>query len=289
MQPDPEALAPAPPSEPRFWTRPDGGTLAWDEYGDPQGRPVFYFHGWPSSRLQGSLLHGPALRHGLRVICPDRPGVGALHHRPGAPSARLASLARCLRRASRSRTLRCGRGFGWRALRACHGGGAAPPREFGGRRLRGRAPGRVTRPPADRSGVPGAHALPEVPPVLLSPVFSFARWVSTFDPAKPPFSWFMKMVPPEDREAVLANPQAWPALLGSFREAFRQGAAGVMMDADLFPSLGPGLQQDRLSDLLLARGKGPQHPGLDGAMVVRAAARRPDRHRPRRGALFDRP
>ena len=37
-----------PPAGTRFWTRPDGGTLAWDEYGDRRGWPVFYFHGWPS-------------------------------------------------------------------------------------------------------------------------------------------------------------------------------------------------------------------------------------------------
>jgi pimeloyl-ACP methyl ester carboxylesterase len=30
---------------------PDGKRLCWAEYGDPDGRPVFLFHGNPGSRL----------------------------------------------------------------------------------------------------------------------------------------------------------------------------------------------------------------------------------------------
>ena len=29
----------------------DGRQLAFAEYGDPAGWPVFFFHGWPGSRL----------------------------------------------------------------------------------------------------------------------------------------------------------------------------------------------------------------------------------------------
>ncbi|MBE9534002.1 MAG: hypothetical protein IMF03_03310, partial [Proteobacteria bacterium] len=31
----------------------DGRTLAYSDSGDPEGRPVFYFHGGPGSRLDG--------------------------------------------------------------------------------------------------------------------------------------------------------------------------------------------------------------------------------------------
>lgn len=54
----------------------DGRTLAWIEIGDPDGRPVFVFHGTPGSRLEVRPLHAVALDSGLRVIAPDRPGMG---------------------------------------------------------------------------------------------------------------------------------------------------------------------------------------------------------------------
>jgi pimeloyl-ACP methyl ester carboxylesterase len=35
-----------------FLTLPDGRRLAYAEFGDPNGHPVLYFHGAPSSRLE---------------------------------------------------------------------------------------------------------------------------------------------------------------------------------------------------------------------------------------------
>ena len=55
---------------------PDGRTLAFCEFGDPDGDPVFHAHGVPSSRLEGALLHDAARRYGFRVISTDRPGIG---------------------------------------------------------------------------------------------------------------------------------------------------------------------------------------------------------------------
>jgi pimeloyl-ACP methyl ester carboxylesterase len=58
-------------------TLPDGRKLAYAEYGQPDGHPVLYFHGAPSSRLEPSLLGDDVLsQFGLRVIAPDRPGMG---------------------------------------------------------------------------------------------------------------------------------------------------------------------------------------------------------------------
>jgi pimeloyl-ACP methyl ester carboxylesterase len=59
------------------WLRlPDGRRLAYCEYGDPDGRPSLYCHGFPSSRVEARLLHDAALAVGVRVISPDRPGYG---------------------------------------------------------------------------------------------------------------------------------------------------------------------------------------------------------------------
>ncbi len=54
----------------------DGRTLGFAEFGNPKGYPVFYFHGWPVSRLSGRITDYSAKELNLRVIAPDRPGIG---------------------------------------------------------------------------------------------------------------------------------------------------------------------------------------------------------------------
>jgi pimeloyl-ACP methyl ester carboxylesterase len=53
-----------------------GRTIGYCEYGDPKGKPLFYFHGWPSSRLSGAETDTAAKKLHIRVISPDRPGFG---------------------------------------------------------------------------------------------------------------------------------------------------------------------------------------------------------------------
>ena len=55
---------------------PDGRRVAMASHGDPQGRPLFLFHGVPGSRLGLHHTDGPAKERSVRVVCPDRPGVG---------------------------------------------------------------------------------------------------------------------------------------------------------------------------------------------------------------------
>src|SRR3954454_24126628 len=52
-----------------------GATIALSEYGDAQGAPVFFCHGWPSSRTMAELAHDAAAEFGARIISPDRPGI----------------------------------------------------------------------------------------------------------------------------------------------------------------------------------------------------------------------
>jgi len=54
----------------------DGRTLAYLESGDPEGRPVFYFHGGPGSRLEGLFYDETNQQLGIRMIALDRPGFG---------------------------------------------------------------------------------------------------------------------------------------------------------------------------------------------------------------------
>lgn len=61
----------------------DGRRLAYAEYGDPEGLPVFLFHGLPGSRLAWGLLPDNPFPSGLRIVAPDRPGYGRSDPKPG--------------------------------------------------------------------------------------------------------------------------------------------------------------------------------------------------------------
>lgn len=54
----------------------DGRVLAWAQYGDPKGKPVFFFHGWPGSRFSGKETDEAGKKIGVRIISTDRPGIG---------------------------------------------------------------------------------------------------------------------------------------------------------------------------------------------------------------------
>jgi len=53
-----------------------GRVLGFAEYGTLRGDAIFYFHGWPGSRLEAQLLEDAALELGARIIAIDRPGYG---------------------------------------------------------------------------------------------------------------------------------------------------------------------------------------------------------------------
>jgi pimeloyl-ACP methyl ester carboxylesterase len=55
----------------------DGRTLAFDDVGDPDGRPVVYLHGTPDSRLARHPDDGLAAAAGVRLLAVDRPGYGS--------------------------------------------------------------------------------------------------------------------------------------------------------------------------------------------------------------------
>ena len=61
----------------------DKRRLAYAEYGEPEGAPVFLFHGFPGSRLSWGLLPDQPFPPGLRFVAPDRPGYGRSDPNPG--------------------------------------------------------------------------------------------------------------------------------------------------------------------------------------------------------------
>ncbi len=61
----------------------DGRLLGYAEYGDPEGRPLFYFNGTPGSRVEARLADALSRRLRIRLIGTDRPGYGLSDFKPG--------------------------------------------------------------------------------------------------------------------------------------------------------------------------------------------------------------
>jgi pimeloyl-ACP methyl ester carboxylesterase len=66
-----------------FITLPDGRKLSYAEFGKPDGYPVIHFHGNACSRLEPLFLGDELIsQFGLRLISPDRPGMGQSDFQP---------------------------------------------------------------------------------------------------------------------------------------------------------------------------------------------------------------
>ena len=61
----------------------DGRQLGFAEFGDRKGKPIFYFHGFPGSRLEARLAEKISLDTQVRFIAIDRPGYGLSSFKPG--------------------------------------------------------------------------------------------------------------------------------------------------------------------------------------------------------------
>lgn len=222
-------------NEHALMTLPGGRKLSYAVYGDESGRPLFYFHGWPSSRLQGRLLHQAALAKGIRVIAPDRPGLGASDPLPGRTfsqwSADVAALADYLHH---------------ECFAVLGVSGGAPYSLAVSTAL----PGRVVAtavccgaPPLSR---PSDHA--ELHPVYrvlirlhglrraaLPSLIRLSKWMIARGPDKLPMSLLLKTIPASDR-AALDESGGWDAITGSYLEATSQGAGPIHEEGELYVS-----------------------------------------------------
>ena len=66
----------------RLRTLPDGRRLAYTEYGERTGYPLFHCHSHGSSRLEAASFHREAKQAGFRIISIDRPGIGLSDFHP---------------------------------------------------------------------------------------------------------------------------------------------------------------------------------------------------------------
>jgi pimeloyl-ACP methyl ester carboxylesterase len=203
----------------------DGRTLGYAEYGAAAGTPLFVFHGSPGARMQVRLAHAPASERGIRVIAPDRPGLGLSTRRPGRAIADWPDDVRGLADAL---------GIARFAVIGISGGG--PYAAACARRL----PGRITRAgivsgvaPPDGSHLanglrrPGRFAFNLVlaTPWLMRCVMALGRPASRRFPELL-FERVRTLAPAVD-QPVLHRPEVVASLSDSLREAFRSGGQGV--------------------------------------------------------------
>src|SRR5947207_10646828 len=66
----------------RFVQLQEDAIMAFEEYGDANGVPVIFCHGWPSSRTMARLTDEPARGLGISIISPDRPGISGSSLQP---------------------------------------------------------------------------------------------------------------------------------------------------------------------------------------------------------------
>ncbi|PYJ12289.1 MAG: hypothetical protein DMF06_00105 [Verrucomicrobia bacterium] len=219
--------------EARIFQREKGGVVAFNEYGDPQGAPVIFCHGWPSSRTMAELTDEAAEKLGVRIISPDRPGIRDSTFHPGRTlldwPPLLIELADHLR-IDRFRIL----GISGGAPYAYAAAWVIPEKVKAIAVVSGAPPIAELE---DRSGLLNFYNrildLRESSPGLVRALFHVAR---PFARVKLPIRirpLLLKVLQPCDAN-VLRDSKSFEACFESARQAWRASAAGVMADADIY-------------------------------------------------------
>jgi pimeloyl-ACP methyl ester carboxylesterase len=213
----------------------DGAVIAFEEYGDPNGVPVIFCHGWPSSRTMARLTDEPARDLSIRIISPDRPGI----------SGSSLQLERKLTDWPRVVERIVGH-LGVREFRMLAISGGAPyayatavamPQRVQSIAIVGGAPPMAEL--VDAEGLLPLYrwmlALHRTRPRLLRRLFYLVRPVLSLRPPMRfrPLLLKMLMLRPCDAES-LRDTEAFEAIFESQRRAWRGSAEGVMADAQIY-------------------------------------------------------
>jgi pimeloyl-ACP methyl ester carboxylesterase len=214
---------------------PGGGVIAFEEYGDPNGVPVIFCHGWPSSRTMARLTDEPARELAIRIVSLDRPGIRDSSFQP---NRKLGDWPRLLEQVVER--------LGLREFRVLAISGGAPyayatavamPERVRAIAIVGGAPpiAEIT----DGEGLLPLYrwmlALYRTRPALLRRCFYVVRpFLSVRSPVRfRPFVLKMLRLRPCDAES-LRNAAAFDAVFESQRLAWRASAEGVMADAEIY-------------------------------------------------------
>lgn len=209
---------------------PDGRRVGYRVYGLPQGAPVYFFHGFPGSRLQAALVHAQALAGGIALVAFDRPGFG-LSDAAHAPTVEhiagdVLDLSEALgHRRFAVLGVSCG---GPHALAAAR---LMPDRVAAVGLLAGIGP--MDRPELRAGQLPLLRAmfgLARWHPGLISPLLALDRLMFRGDPERA-VRMLASMLTPPDRLLVEGSAAVRSAFAVSLAEAYRQGIVGAMQEA----------------------------------------------------------
>jgi len=202
----------------------DGRFLCHQSFGDPQGLPLIYCHGWSASRLEASLIELLA----VRLIAIDRPGYGGSTPCRGRTllgwPADVQSLLDVL---GLARVGIVGVSGGGPYALAC---ARALPQRIA-------AVGLISPVPPARGPYLGNCPLEALyrigrNPLLGQAVLGPARWLLLRQWLGPGLFFGLSSLPPADRAALTAARA--DCLLASCREGLRQGIAGPLSDARIY-------------------------------------------------------
>lgn len=210
-----------------------GAQIAFDEYGDPHGAPVFFCHGWPSSRTMAELTDAAAKDLGLRMISPDRPGIRDSQFHPNRTlldwPPLLGELAAHLG-IDKFKILAISGGAPYAYVAAW----SMPQRVEKVSIVSGAPPIAELK---QRGGLLPIHqrmlALRESRPALLRTLFHLMR---PFAAMKMPIRLrplLLRFLQPCDAN-VLRDSKSFETCFESARQAWRSSAAGVMTDAEIY-------------------------------------------------------
>ncbi|MEJ2509374.1 MAG: alpha/beta fold hydrolase [Gammaproteobacteria bacterium] len=216
----------------------DGRVLSLAEYGPPGGTPMVLCHGLPGSRRQCPPDIGQLESLGVRLIVPERPGLGYSDPQSGRRlldwPADLAQLADHL---GLTRFALIGVSGGAPYALACAGtptlarrigalgivSGMGPPHALGA--MSWRTPAVL-------------HLARRAPWLLRLPLAGFGQLARTDGGPAPQrllgllFKLAGAALPPGDR-AILSRPEIAAQLRADLAEAFRQGAGGIVQELGL--------------------------------------------------------
>jgi pimeloyl-ACP methyl ester carboxylesterase len=212
-----------------------GAVLAFQEYGDANGVPVVFCHGWPSSCTMARLTDEPARELGVRIISPDRPGISGSSLQPNRKLADWPHVVEPLLKHL---------GIGEFRMLAISGGApyayatavAMPNRVRAIAIVCGAIPMAELE---DARGLLPLYrwllALYRSRPLLLRRLFCMARPILSVRPPVRlrPLLLKMLMLRPCDAES-LRDAAAFEAIFESERRAWRGSGEGIMMDAQIY-------------------------------------------------------
>jgi len=213
----------------------NGAVIAFEEYGNANGEPVIFCHGWPSSRIMARLTDEPARDLGIRIISPDRPGICGSSLQP---DRKLTEWPHLVERIADHLAIRDFR------MLAISGGApyayataAAMPDQLRAIAIVAGAP--PIAEVSDTNALLPLYrwmlALYRTRPQLLRRLFYLARPVLSLRPPVRlrPLLLKMLLLRPCDAES-LRDAAAFEAIFESQRRAWRASAKGVMADAQIY-------------------------------------------------------